>query len=232
MTFGTLNIHEIEQEYSAEDYNERNWMFRNGTLFVPHQTITLPPWFKHISLTNNLTIGGAALRVRTGVTSRLVLLQSLENSPLEINGWLSVSGAPITNLVGGPTSVGAGYYCIDTKNLTSLEGAPTFIGSEDSFHIINAGITDLRGLENTILHKAELRITNCPLTSVEGFPETFTGRLIIDGKENIWKMFREVWDGELHLINSMGETMDDQKAFDEPGFNWKDFWEGDWEDAW
>lgn len=195
-----------------------------GSMSLPHHVLQYPQWFNGIDFIGSLNIGGPGSGISFG---NYPMINTLMNFFDSVTGVFSVKHTQLENLQGCPQKIMGSFNCENNSKLTSLQGAPADVGW--TVDIVDCPITDLRGLEDTQI-TGHLFVHKCPLTSVDGFPHKVPVSLYVDGKLEIYQMFkRAVGDNsKIHILNERGEDFpmygkDDVQH--ERTFNWDSFWE-------
>ncbi len=90
-------------------------------------------------------------------------LTSLEGCPETVGGYFMCNDNYLTSLEGGPRKVGLSYYC-NMNRLTDLKGCPEVIGETESIRCEYNKITSFDGLPE--FWEGKLNIKNNPLDEV------------------------------------------------------------------
>ena len=132
---------------------------------LPSETEISEICFRKYNITNLPNI--SELKILKDFVIQDCGLRSLKNSPMHVQGHLSVRNNKLTTLEGGPKYVGSGFYC-DYNKLTSLYGSPKDI--KGSFICAFNQLSSLRS--STLKNVGKVfDCSNNKLTSLEGAPE-------------------------------------------------------------
>jgi hypothetical protein len=102
---------------------------------------------KTYNITNYTINDDGSIDVNDNVDLSKKRLSKLPLKFRNVTGFFDCYNNQLTSLEGAPTTVGSNFYC-DNNQLTSLEGAPTTVGG--NFYCSNNQLTSLEGAPRTV----------------------------------------------------------------------------------
>jgi hypothetical protein len=123
--------------------------------------------------------------VGDGIILNRNLLTSLVGLPKIVNGALDVSANRLTNLKGCSSVVKDYFSCSENKELTSLVGGPSIVGSIENkfnhYHCDRCSLTSLKGAPSEVLGDFHCYVNQ--LTTLESSPTTVGGEFNCSGNK-------------------------------------------------